>query len=293
MGFLGLFGKKEKTPTTIETTLELLPTLIEKNFQAKKQELEMATTKKISEIKYLHSKSLKLLQDIKSQDIEEKGNKRFNKAAFTSKQQIEKQLEKLLLKMNPVDRGNTLEDVKAFSGEGNAILVNEIMSFRKNIIYTSAYLKDEMKALGEALQGMLNNFSELEKLLADGHEIFEFEKIKEKINSSKSEDIKLVELNQKVKNLEEEITKKESEIQTQKENLEKILNGDTANGLKKLEEEKSALVSEKQKLKLEVSSLLSTVDRPLQRFNSLVVLDDGFLLKKIKTFYLGFLQTQC
>jgi hypothetical protein len=270
MGFLGLFGKKEKTPQTIETTLELLPTLIEKNFQVKKQELEMSTAKKITEIKYLHHKSLKLLEDIKNQEIEEKGNKRFNKAAFTSKQQIEKQLEKLLLKMDPTDRGNTLEDVKAYSGEGNAILVNEIMSFRKNIAYTSAYLKDEMKALGESLQGMLNNFSELAKLINKASELFEFEKVKERIDSIKNDNLKTVEYLEQIKKIEDNIKQGEIGLTQENEILKEIQSGEGMVALNKLEEEKVNLTAQKQKLKSEVASLLSTIDRPLQRFNSLV-----------------------
>ena len=271
MGFLDkIFGSKNKTPETIETTLELLPTLIEKNFEAKKQELEMTTAKKISEIKYLHAKSLKFLQDIKTKDLEEKENKRLNKAAFTSKQQIEKQLEKLLLKMDPTDRGNTLEDVKAYSGEGNALLTTEIMSFRKNIAYTSIYLKDEMKALGEALQGMLTNFSGLAKLIENEREMFEFEKVKGKITSMRSQDEETKKYDEEIKKINENVTSKEKEIKTKEENLQKTKRGEGMGELKKLEGTKATLAQEKQKLKSEVSSLLSTIDRPLQRFNSLV-----------------------
>ncbi|MBT4870680.1 MAG: hypothetical protein HON47_03845 [Candidatus Diapherotrites archaeon] len=271
MGFLGkVFGSKEKKEETIETTLELLPTIIEKNFDARKKELEMNTAKKMSEIKFLHIKSLKLLEDIKSKDLEEKENQRFNKAAFTSKKQIEKQLEKLLIKMDPADRGNTLEDVKAFSGEGNAILVNEIMSFRKNIAYTSAYMKDEMKSLGESLQGMLNNFTELAKLLDNESEMFNFEKVKEKILDVQRVGNEIERLNKEIDEIDILIVSKEKEITSVEEKKKETQKGEGMLLLEKLEEEKASLASQKQKLKSEVSSLLSTIDRPLQRFNSLV-----------------------
>jgi len=271
MGFLNkLFGSKEKKIKTLETNLELLPTLIEKNFEARKEELELTTAKKMSEIKYLHAKSLKLLQDVKSKDLEAKENQRLNKAAFTSKKQIEKQLEKLLIKMDPTDRGSTLEDVKAFSGEGNSILMNEIMSFRKNIVYTSVYLKDEMKALGEALQGMLNNFSELNKLIANENEMFEFEKIKGKIKDVQTAELELKKADADVLKLKTLIETKEKEIIIEQKKKAETQKGEGMVGLKKLEEEKARLASQKQALKSEVSSLLTTIDRPLQRFSSLV-----------------------
>ena len=271
MGFLGkMFGSKEKKAETIETTLELLPTLIEKNFEARKETLEMNTAKKMSEIKYLHAKSLKLLEDVKSKDLQAKENQRLNKAAFTSKQQIEKQLEKLLVKMDPTDRGNTLEDIKAFSGEGNALLMNEIMSFRKNIIYTSVYLKDEMRVLGEALQGMLNNFLELTKLVNSESEMFEFEKIKEKIKEVQTVDIEFKKIDDSILEIVSLIASKEKEIIVAEHKKVKTQKGEGMEELKKIEAEKSLIASQKQELKSEVASLIATIDRPLQRFSSLV-----------------------
>jgi len=271
MGFFGkVFGSKEKKAETLETTLELLPTLIEKNFEARKETLEMTTAKKMSEIKYLHAKSLKLLEDVKSKDLEAKDNQRLNKAAFTSKQQIEKQLEKLLIKMNPTDRGNTLEDIKAFSGEGNAILMSEIMSFRKNIVYTSVYLKDEMKALGEALQGMLNNFSDLAKLVENESEMFEFEKIRETIKNVQLVDLEIKKNGEDILTINKLIEEKENEIVLGQKKKAETQKGKGMIELQKLEEEKSVIAAQKQELKSEVSSLLTTIDRPLQRFSSLV-----------------------
>jgi len=271
MGFLGkVFGSKEKKSEPLQTTLELLPTILEKDFEARKQTLEMSTAKKMSEIKYLHSKSLKLLEDIKTKELEEKENKRFNKAAFTSKKQIEKQLEKLLIKMDPTNRGGTLEDVKAFTGEGNAILINEITSFRKNITYTSIYLKDEMKTLGEALQGMLNNFQGLQKMLNDESEMFEFEKVKEKTLHAQGATSEVDRINNEITAVDSMIKEKEKDILNTKGKRDETTKGEGMVGLQKLEKEKSSLATQKQELKSEISSLLATIDRPLQRFNSLV-----------------------
>jgi len=247
MGFFGkVFGPKEKKVETIETTLDLLPTLIEKDFEAKRKELEIVVAKKIAEIKYLHSKSLKLLEDITKKEIEEKENKRMNKAAFTSKKQIEKQLEKILTKIDPTNRGNNLDDIKALVGEGNSVLSNEIMAFRKNIVYTSVYLKDEMKALGEALQGMFTNFRELQKEIENVKEMFEFENIKNKINALNSLEIEKEKKQNEASEIKKLVEQKEKDITQSKKSLAELTRGKGAEELATIEKEKTQLAFEKQ-----------------------------------------------
>jgi hypothetical protein len=269
MGFFNkIFGDKKEE--VIETNLELLPTIIEKDFSAREKELELVSAKKISEIKYLHSKSVKLLLDIKEKELTEKDNKRFNKAALTSKAQIEKQLEKLLEKINPTDRGNTLADVKAYAGEGHALLVNEIMAFRKNIAYTSAYLKDEMRELGETIQGMLTNFQDLNKAIEKEKEMFDFEKTKQKIKEILTMQSQIEEMTSQKEKLEKEKKEKEKEHIELAKKLSDFENGPKMQKIKELEGKKSSLGAQKQALKTEIASLLATIDRPLQRFQSLV-----------------------
>ncbi len=271
MGFLGkLFGQKNTEMEKIETTIDLLPSIIEKNFEAKRESLEMDVAKEMSEIKYLHEKAIKLTNDLKSKELEEKENMRFNKAAKTSKNQLEKQLEKLLEKSNPIKIGNNLEEVRAYVGESYSLLVNEVNSFRKNIVYTSAYLKDEMKELGEVVQGLLDKLFSLQKKFDGEKELFQYKKVIDRIEEIKERKTKKEEYKkniEKEKKLIEEIEKRLTRSNTKILELDK---GSEIEELKKLEEEKSSLLNEKQQLRVEITSMISTIDRPLQRFKALV-----------------------
>ncbi len=268
MGFIDkLFGKKE--PGTIETTIELLPSLLKNKFEFQEKDLEQYSAKKISEIKHLHKKALILLEDIQKKEINESKGGRFNKAAMTSKQQIENQLKRLLEKLSPDNRGLTLSDARAYSGEGYALMITEINTFRKSIFYTSAFLKEEMSELGKILQEIINSFNEMNNTFSKNAELFEFEKVVRIINNIDLEKKEIsfikkeVELNNKL------VDEKKKELETHKKLVDEYLTSPGIEKLKDSEKERSLIAEKKQKLKFEVSSLLGSVDRPLQRLNSL------------------------
>ena len=270
MGFFNnVFGKKNETEEII-TNFDLLPTLIQKNFEAETRDLELESAKIISELKYLHEKGKSILIDIQKKELDEKENNRFNKAALTSKKQIENQLAKALEKINPEKAGSEIDEIRAYSNESYFLIINEINSFRKNIAYTSVYLKDEMKLLGQTLQEIINKLTQLNKNFSDKKYIFEFEKIKKRLE-------KICEEKSEIKKIDELIKKKQAEIETKNIELKKIeqqifeLNkSPEIIELNKIEEERAKIAGEKQQLKTEVSSMLSTIDKPLQRFNALV-----------------------
>jgi len=262
------FFKKE--PSVLKVNIEQIPMMIEKEFLLKNRELENLSAKKFSEIKYLHSKALNLINALKEKELEGKENERLNRAVLTSKHQIENQLKKLLEKINPTDRGNTIDDARAYSGESYALLLNEIISFRKNIIYTSFYLKDEMKEIGEILQEMINIFVELNKTYAENKNLFEFEKLKENIGSITEKKNAIQKLNEQMTEINTQISEKENLLTTQKDNILKKKVGKEMVEVKHLEEEMTKLMSEKQDLKTQISALLINVDRPLARFKQLV-----------------------
>lgn len=85
MGFLKNIFNRKKNVEEIKTSLDLLPTLIQKNFDAEIKYTELESAKLISEIKYSYEKSKKILLNIQEKEIEETQNNRFNKAALTSK----------------------------------------------------------------------------------------------------------------------------------------------------------------------------------------------------------------
>jgi len=103
----GLF---KKDPVLIRMRLEDAPLFIEKEFLIKKNKLEDFAGRKISEIKYLHSKSANLLKAISEKELKGKENGRFNKAALTSKKQLETQLKRLIEKIDPKERLWTKQD---------------------------------------------------------------------------------------------------------------------------------------------------------------------------------------
>jgi hypothetical protein len=268
----GLFDKifKKKEKEKIETSLELLPTIIQKNFEAKISELEMESAKRMSEIKYLHENIYTIINDIENKEMSEKKNARFDKAAETAKKQIVKQFKKTLDKIDPKPITNELNDVRAYANESYSLLINEVNSFRKVIAYTSVYLKDEMKELGNQIQEMVNKLNELRSLFEKNGSIFEFEKIKEKIKITKQHFEEIEKLEKQVQEITKEIEKRNEEIQKKEIEIKEMENSEELKKIKEIEEEISKANNEKQSLKLEVSSMLSTIDRPLQRFEGLI-----------------------
>jgi hypothetical protein len=270
MGFFNkIFGKTNNTEE-ISTSLDLLPTILQNNFISIKNNLELESAKNISEIKYLFERAKNLLEDIQSKELVEKENIRFNKAALTSKKQIEAQLKKTLEKTNPNKLGNELNEIRAYSNENYALMINEINSFRKNIAYTSVYLKDEMKILGETLQEIINLLAKMNIEFSKNSGLFEFEKIIKRIDNIKCEE-KILQENKKIILKEKEkIEEKNIEGKKIEEKIEEIEKREDFIKIDLLEKEKSELFEKKQQLRIEVSSMLSTIEKPLQRFNSLV-----------------------
>jgi hypothetical protein len=269
MGLLGkIFGnKKPKGP--IKTNIDLLPSLLNDKFEKEEKELEQYNAKKLSEIKHTHRKALMLLADIQKKEIQEAKNARFNKAAMTAKQQVEKQLEQLLKKLNPDGRGQTLEDGRAYAGEGYALMITEINTFRKSIVYTSAFLKEEMSELGKVLQELINTFNDMNNTYKKSSDLFEFEKVKKSVKTIQEQKKEIIELKLKKENNLKLIEEKKSLLLEQKKDIENFKQGEGMEKLNELEKEKRKILENKQELKLEVASLIASVDRPLQRFKSL------------------------
>jgi len=263
-------GSFKKEPQIIKTTVENIPLLIEKSFLLQKEGLEELTAKKLSELKYVHSRALGIVNDVDSKELEGKPNERLNRAALTAKNQIVHQLRKILEKIDPLDRGKTLEDARHYAGESYNMLATELTVFRKNIAYTSFYFKDEMKGLGESLQEMINSLHELNEAYRKASELFDFEKTKisvELVLKKKKEFTKLLEHK---KRLSEELSRKKTGVLNQEKKVGGFKSGEEMGEYSKLESGMTALMSEKQDLKTQISALLLNVDRPLQRFKQLV-----------------------
>jgi len=268
-GLKGFFSKKDEAPF-IRITIEEVPMLIEKEFLLKKSSLEDFAAKKIAQAKYVHGKSSALLELISAKELEGKANERLNKAALTSKKQLENQLRKLLQKISPQERGNTLEDARKYAGEANALLVNEIVGLRKNIAYTSIYFKDEMKELGENLQEMLNSFDAMNKEFANAKELFEFEKTKALVGAVIKKKKLIEEKEGALNKAHGEIDLIERKSTEQKNKLAQKQQGNEFVKARELDEQMNNLMGEKQELKTQISALILNIDRPMQRFRQLV-----------------------
>ncbi|MCX6801049.1 MAG: hypothetical protein NTZ73_02580 [Candidatus Diapherotrites archaeon] len=255
----------------VRTTPELLRGMIEKDFKLREKELENFVAKKMAEIKHLNGKSVKLLVDIQKKEIgEERGGARFNKAAVTAKKQVERQLMQLLEKLGPKERGKTLSDARAYSGEGFALMINEINAFRKNIVYTSVFIKEEMKELGNILQEMLDSFHEMNQKFGECKSVFEFEKFCAMVEKIGEERKIIKEKEEEKKALKKKMEEQNEALKNQETRIEVSLNSQGMRELKVIEGEKNELLAKKQDLRSEVSSLINSIDRPLQRFKSLV-----------------------
>lgn len=263
-----IFGKG-KPKGAIKTSVDLLPSLLNDKFEKEEKELEQYNAKKLAEIKHTHKKALMLLADIQKKEIQEAKNARFNKAAMTAKQQVEKQLEQLLKKLNPEGRGQTLDDGRAYAGEGYALMITEINTFRKSIVYTSAFLKEEMGELGRVLQELINAFNDMNNTYKKSAGLFEFEKVKTSVSSVREKKKDIIELNKKKENNLKLIDEKKVVLLGQNKDVEEFKQGEGMGKLSELEKEKGRILENKQELKLEVASLIGSVDRPLQRFKSL------------------------
>lgn len=265
------FSKSFKPePQILKTDLETLPSLLEKSFVVKKVELEENAAKKITEIKYLHSKTLSLIKRLNDTPLEEKTNTRLNHAVETSKKQLLIQLERMLGKINPIDIKNNINSYREYSKKSESLLIGEINSFRKNIAYTSFYHQDEMKELGEFLQNILNNLHELNQKFDYNKEIFEFENFKEKIGSSIQRKKELKQIQREINALSEKIIKKQEELKKYEDKIDSNKSNPKFLEIIQAEKELSELTNEKQDLKLQISALLLNIDRPLQRYKQLL-----------------------
>lgn len=269
---IALFFKNlfKQEPVVIKANIENLPIILEKGFSAKRGELENYSAKKLSEIKYLHSKSKAIIKSLNETPLENKPNERLNHAVETSKRQLLVQLERLLEKIDPSKIEHKTNFYREYAGKSEAILVIEINNFRKNIAYTSIYHKEEMKELGETLQNMLNNLHDMNQKFSSEKDLFEFENFKENIGSSLKKKKELVAIQKNTETINEKIIQLEEDLKKQKEKIESKMNNPQMQKAKKAEEELVSLANAKQDLKLEISALLLNIDRPLARYKQIV-----------------------
>jgi len=260
----------KKEPTIIKTNIENLPLILEKGFSVKRGELEDYSAKKLSEIKYLHSRSKAIIKSINQTPLEENNNQRLNHAVETSKKHLIIQLDRILEKIDPSKIEHKTNSYREYAAKSESILIEEINTFRKNIAYTSFYHKEEMKELGETLQNILNNLHEINQKFIQEKDLFEFENFKDNIGASLKKKKELTSLQNQITDSKEKMIQKKEDMLKQEEKINGKMNNKAMIEAKKAEEELVALANTKQDLKLEISALLLNIDRPLARYKQIV-----------------------
>lgn len=267
--FFESFFKSKPTGVAVLSLPALEAELTQRQSKIEKS-LELECAKLLAEVKFLHGKALAIIRDVTKKELSEKENVRFNKAALTAKSHIEIQLLRTLEKIDPRDRGKTITDLRAYTAESTELLVKEVIHFRKSIVYTSVYLKDEMKGLGETMQALLEKYAEIKKALDENENYFVIEKIRSEIIQLK-QSMRAVTAEEKAHaGITTGASEKEKVANAWKQKIIEFESGDKMARIKLLEEEKQKILSEKQSLKTELSSLLATIDKPLARFSQLV-----------------------
>lgn len=266
------FSRNKKKPSGEEIKIHLseLPKFIENEFLSEKKMLLDFCAKKISEIRYAHNKSVSIVERISKKELESKQNERMNRVAITSKNQLVVQLTRLLEKINPNSAGSSIDEIRKYSGESYFLLSEEIITFRKNIAYTSLYLKEDMKLLGETLQELMNALHSMNTEFENHKNFFHFEKTLRLIEKTLLDKANINLLDAQIKSLSAIANKKLDEIKKQNQEMEELRSGTEMTLLKSKEDQINKLMEKKQELRTQISALILSIDRPLQRFKQLV-----------------------
>ncbi|MDD3159340.1 MAG: hypothetical protein PHQ98_00010 [Candidatus ainarchaeum sp.] len=264
-----MLKKEKKEQSELNVDYENFKDLIKSNFEIKEKNLVLEISKELTELKFTYEKIINLIKKVEEKDIEEKENLRLNKAVLTAKNQIEKQLGKTIEKIKPIE-SNDLMQIYEYSNKSHSTLVNEIVSFQRNITYTSIYIKDEMRELGENLQLLLNNYESINEKINKEKDIFEFKKIKEEIELIKQKKGKIIKINEEITDIEKVKAENQLELTNQNKKLDELNKSEEMKKINEFVEQLKTINEKRENIKIEINSLIATIDRPLQRFNSLV-----------------------
>jgi hypothetical protein len=127
-----------------------------------------------------------------------------------------------------------------------------------------------MKSLGEALQGLVNLFHEMNTEFGKASGLFEFEKLKEKIKKVSNKRLEIKKIASQISALNEKIAQSEKQLLLGTKRIGERKSGSEMERIVAAEGELVKLTQEKQDLKTEIGSLLLNIDRPLSRFKQLV-----------------------
>src|SRR3989344_3811837 len=276
MGIFGkIFGKKTagKAEAHEEKPVEIALLDIEKWLEEKTSPQRNGFDKKImskfAEIKGTVQEIRLQLDEISGKEIStEEGNKRLRKIVDTSKQGMLRGMQTLLGKLEPpkTQDYNALSD---YCNNSSSLLQAEISAFGKNIAYTGILLQAEVKKIGELINALARQFTEIRETFGESGVMY-ITQIRQKIRELESEISSSEAIKESIPKIEQEIALLESGKEDAIKSINALKVSADYEGLQELQGERGKLLAQKQGSKEKILQMLAPLDKPLKKLQNLV-----------------------
>ncbi len=276
--FDGIFGKK---PKRVELKLEDSVEFLEKELSGKRMALLSDSAKKLAEIKHVLKETKSALNDLEEASAVSKTG-RIDKIVSTAKGNALKQLGTLLEKLFPPNAQN-LEEIRSYAMESVSAL-RQAGHFGKNVAYAGISFKNEMKAVGENLKELSQEFDSLQSVLRENSEVFLLDAFKKKLSELKGLEARVSSLGKELDSLKDAKEANALEKSRLLSSLKSLRESDEFKEIPRLNERKAGLLREKQKSKTGLLDLFAKIEKPLHRLDKSVKAGRVFLPKGLPEF---------
>jgi len=283
MGFLDslwesikrLFGGEKAEVRVERLRVSGIEDFLEQETLAARRELEKHVAERFSEIKHFLRKIDSGISELKKADFSSE-NKRISGIVNTSKQQTIRQLSSLSERLNPpvkIELKSSLE----YCNDSLTLLERESVVFGKNIAYTSAFMKEETKSIGNNIKELLSSIKELKGYLGGQSALFSVDAILKEKQELLMHEGRVAEAKNTISSAKALV---ESMQKQKKELSDSVLEMQHSEGYSKtveLQGQAELLLKEKQEINAELLSMFSSIDKPLKRFRAMVEAKKIFL----------------
>ncbi len=276
MGIFGkIFGKKaaeksgQQEGKPVEVGLQDLEEWIEQKTSSQRNEFDRKIMSKFAEIKGTMQEIKKQLDELSEKEIStEEGNRRLRKIVDTSKQGMLRSMQSLLERLKPPQTS----DYKALSdycNNSSALLQAEISAFGKNIAYTGILLQAEVKKIGELINALAQQFSEIRAIFGESGVMY-ITQIRHKTMEIEVEISAKNALQEALPKIGQEIALLESGKEDAIKSANALKVSDDYAELQGLQEGRAKLLSQKQASKEKILQALAPLEKPLRKLQNLV-----------------------
>lgn len=267
MGFFErIFGRQEEKILTLG--ISGLEAFLERETLSQKQELSGIIAARFSEIKHLLRSLVASVKQLEGKDFSSENN-RLSGIVRTSRQNAIKQLSSLAQKLDP-PAAVEMKTAFSYCNDSLVLLQRESYVFGKNIAYTSIYLKDEVKEIGNRVKEIADTLNELKKEIGHYRHLLAVEKILGEKKELLLQKEAGAEARQSASSLKATIFSLEKQASALNESLTAMQKSDEFARLAALQQERDSLAKKKQGLRAEALGFFAAVDKPLKRFGSLL-----------------------